>query len=175
MSQELEELQTDEPSEFGRSLQARMRQRREQIESSTAEVFPVPGWEDIFAVRLRKVDTAKILRIEERHSRVRDRRLRNLYMNADSVVAGTDGFYNVADHDGDLPDPDTPTLEGVDWRTLARSADSRLAQDISPRQAVVSLLSDLQLGRLAREWMEWMERGRSDVEEELKTDFQATR
>lgn len=183
MSDQVEIVEHDDTelgtATVGSSLEARMSRRREEIEQSVAEVFPVPGWEDIFAVRLRKVSGKRLNKLAERHKQVRDKYLQTLYIAADQIVAGTTGFYDLADFDGEVPDPDQPTLEGASWERLARGCNPTLNEDLTARQAVISLVmgdeADQRLAALVREWVEWMENGRAPVDRQLARDFRTTR
>lgn len=153
----------------GDSLEARMARQRDVLEGARTERFPIPGYESVVEVELRMLGYRRSRKIGEKHERVRDTAVRDLYIAADSLLEATVAFYEVH---GDEPD-DTPT-DGITWVKLARAAVSSLPENATPRQAILALLGDERLPYLADDWAKWMRSERGEVDEEQAAGFTTT-
>lgn len=153
----------------GDSLAARMKRRGRELASQRTEIFEIPGWAAILAVELRLLGFDESDKITARLEKtVRHPGLRKLYFAVDQIVAATEGFYEV---DGDRRTPVDRT-----WVDLARDgADHKLPEDLTPRQAVISLVGDRRVVTgLYGEFEAWMSGERETVEEEVVSDFGTT-
>lgn len=158
-----------ETSAMDNGLGARMRRRATQLETQTTEVFPVPRFEDILGVEFRVMSWEALRKIGQRHQRVRNEALQELYIAADTVLAATEGFFQFGADEGQEP------VEGQTWRSLAVATRDGLTEDVSPRQALIALLGDTNVVFLWNDYQEWLRATRPEVEEELKADFPTTK
>lgn len=157
----------DESVNGAGSLAARMKRRGKELESQRTEVFEVPGWEEILAVELRLLGYDESRRIGRRLDKLRNEDMQELYSYADQLVAATEGFYEV---DGDRRAPIDKT-----WMDLARAAAAtKLPEDLTPRQAIISLLGDRRVFYLFTDFEQWMRGERREVDEEVVRDFGTT-
>jgi hypothetical protein len=153
------------------SLEARMAQRAKQIEEQTSDIFPVPLWEDMLAVELRFVGwTTGLRKIVERHKKVRDPAVNELYIAADQVLLATEGFYMVSEG----PKGEVRTKANTTWVQLARATGKKLPDNLSARQAMVALMGDTNVLFLWNTWQDWMRSERGTLEEEVVQDFSTT-
>lgn len=148
------------------SLASRMETRAREIESVYSWVFPIPAWEDMLGVELRLVGWEKLRRIVTKHERQRVPALQELYTAADQLIEATEGFYELEE------DRKTPVQET--WVTLARATGRNLPDNLTLRQALISLMGDTNVLILWKEWQDWMSSRRSDAEEEVSKDFGTT-
>jgi hypothetical protein len=147
----------DEPT----SLEARMAARGEELDDLRIEIFEVPRWEQMLAVELRMLSWKRLRKVVEKHRR-QTVDLRDLYTAADQILLATVGFYEV--NDGNR----TPA-PNMSW-TKAYQAWKRTS-DVTPRQALLGLVGDVQTIVLWNDWQEWMKGSRPDVDRELQEDF----
>lgn len=164
------EMDVAEESEVtgGGSLKARMGRRGRELESQRSEVFEVPGYDEIIAVELRMLGYEESRKIGQRVARhTREVAMQELYAFCDQILAATEGFFEV---DGDRRVPIDAT-----WTSLARDASPvKLPEELTPRQALISLVGDRRVAYLFTAWEEWMRGERSDVDEEVVRDFGTT-
>lgn len=157
----------DEPVNGAGSLAARMKRRGRELESQRTEVFEIPGWEEILAVELRLLGYDESRRIGRRLDKLRNEDMQELYSYADQIVAATEGFYEV--------DGDRRTRIDKTWMDLARAAATvKLPEDLTPRQAIISLLGDRRVFYLFSDFEQWMRGERREVDEEVVRDFGTT-
>ena len=145
----------------------------ETHDSQLEEVFPVPGWESVAAVRLRVVGFEALDKIVMRHQRVRNQAMQKLYTAADQLLIATTGFYEVVD--GTIPAPSEDPVEGMTWSTLARAGIKTLGMEATPRQAMIRLVGDERLPFFWNDWLEWVKSERNDPEDDILKDFPTTR
>jgi hypothetical protein len=166
--QEFEESnRLDSPS--GRqSLQARMEAHAEHLRNDVTELFPVPGWESMLMVELKRLGYKRIRALQKRNERVRDAATRELYSMCDQIITATVGFHEVLDNG------DTQELPDDTWITLAQNVPG-CPDEITPRQAILFLTGDdKRVHFLAAEWGEWSRAGEADETEEVRADFVST-
>jgi hypothetical protein len=122
----------------------------------------------MLAVELRLVGWEALRRIVTKYERQRVPALQELYTAADQILLGTEGFYEV-DEDGKR------TSVEQSWITLAKATGRVLPDELTPRQALISLVGDTNVLILWKEWQDWMSSRRTEVEEEVVRDFGMTR
>jgi hypothetical protein len=153
------------------SLEARMQERQEKLAHLSTEIFPVPRWEDMLAVELRLVGWKRLNAIIDKHENVRDTGSQRLYVAVDQLVLATVGFHEVKPGvDGDELTP----KEDATWVKLARAANPKLPDSITPRQALIALVGDTQAIFLWNEWLGWARGARPKVDDQLERDFDRT-
>jgi hypothetical protein len=152
------------------SLGSRMQQRAAEIEQATSERFPVPGWESILEVELALVSWERLRRVVTKYERLnRQPAMQELYTAADQILLATLNFYEVPEQGG------PPKLrEDHDWVSLARATGKPLPDDLTPRMAVIHLCSDVGTLALLRDWGEWMQTRRGEVDKEVQDYFART-
>lgn len=148
------------------SLEARVAERRKQLEQRTTELFDVPGFEDVFQVELQMVGWKRLRQIAAQHERVHEESQKELRTAADQLLAATVGFHAIVDEDGN-----TQSAEGVSWKGLAQAYDSKLDETTRGRVALLRLLGETQTVFLWNDWQTWMKTGSGKVERELEKDF----
>jgi hypothetical protein len=172
--QELEEgIEVGTPSKG--SLADRMAARREQTERVTTEKFEVPRFEGVLSVELRLIGWKKLRSYGQRHSRMRDSALQELYVAADQLLAATVGFYEDEEVEGIVNHRKAP---GKSWVSLLNEMQTArkepVSDEITPRQALIALVGDTNVMFLWEQWQEWMKGERPDVDKEVQRDFQTT-
>lgn len=157
--------------DLNQSLEARMRVRREEIESLVSEKFPLPRFESMCAVELRVIGYEGQRALFERNKRQRNAALKELYTACDAILAATVGFYELRSSDDEEGIP-----KDYSWNSLAELvlADD-LRDDATPRQALLALLGAEAIPLLWNDWQEWMGGQRMDMDRELERDFPATK
>jgi hypothetical protein len=149
------------------SLQARMEAHAEELRKDVTEKFPIPGWESMLMVEMKRLGFKRIRALQKRNEKIRDPALRDLYSLCDQVLAATVAFHEI---DGE----NTKELPNDDWVTLAQNLPD-CPDEITPRQAILFLTGDdKRIHFLAMEWGEWSRAGDSDEAEEVRSDFVST-
>jgi hypothetical protein len=161
--EQIEQIDEAPPAHDG-SLAARMERRRQSIEETQSEKFPIPGWDDIAAVELRPLGWRLMRQIGEKHRRIRDEATRELYTVCDQLIRATEGFYEVV---GEEMRETNHT-----WQTLAAAATG--TEHDTPRKALLALIRDSLVPELWQEWRDWQKAIGRDTEEEVSADFAAT-
>jgi hypothetical protein len=173
--QEVEEqepvLQVDESRRLdstGPSLQARMEAHAEELRRDVTEKFPIPGWETMLMVELKRLGYKRIRALQKRNERVREPSIRELYSMCDQIIAATVGFHEVLENG-----EETREIEET-WVSLAHNLPD-CPDQITERQAVLFLTGDdKRIHFLAAEWGEWSRAGDSEEAEEVRADFVST-
>lgn len=155
----------EQPSVVSSSLGDRMRRRARQLEQRYTEVFPLPRFEDILGVELRAMGYEAMRKIGQRHQRVRNEALQELYIAADTVIAATESFFEFAGNERQSIT--------TSWQRLAVDV-KEVAGDVTPRQAIIALLGDTNVVFLFNDYQEWLRATRPDFEEEMSADFPET-
>lgn len=156
------------------SLQERLQKRATEIEHTVSAVFPIPTLDDILAVELRIVGWEALRKIVTKHERNQVPAIRELYVAADQLLAGTVGFFEVVDLS--TAENGAPRRRKVEytWQDLARATGRPMPQDLTPRRALIALIGDTNVAILWQQWQEWMTTRRPDVDEEVAQDFGTT-
>jgi hypothetical protein len=152
---------------IGASLGDRMAARARELDDQATERIPLPGYVDMLELELRSLGWDTVRRVTSRHERRRDPAIRDLYTAADMLLAATVAFHEVGG---------VPLQSG--WVDLARNVRPNLPEDVTPRQAVLSLLRadrTTAVIDLWNEWSEWNNAARVTLGEELDEDFTTTR
>jgi len=150
------------------SLESRMRARRDEVENLVSAKFPLPRYESIIAVELRYLGYERQRQMYEINKR-QTMTMRELYTACDQILAATLGFFELRgadDEDG--------TAVPYDWTSLAQGVLGSDADELTPRQAMIALISAEQVPTLYADWQAWMRGEQSDVDREVGRDFQAT-
>jgi hypothetical protein len=151
----------------GPSLQARMEAHAEELRKDVSEKFPIPGWESMLMVELRRIGFKRIRVLQKRNERIRDPSIRELYSMCDQILAATVGFHEILENGDTKEIPD-------DWVSLAQNLPD-CPDEITPRQAILFLTGDdKRIHFLAAEWGGWSRAGDSDEAEEVRADFVPT-
>ena len=150
------------------SLEARVAEQRNDLESQTTELFDVPGF-DVFKVELRVIGAKQQHAIFKRHEHVRDEYQQNLRTAADLIVVATVAFHAV-DGEGQ-----THQAEGASWKRFAKAYDKTLPESVlngpgGSRVALIRLLTEENVLTLAGTYKLWLPTRGSKVERELE-DF----
>jgi hypothetical protein len=157
-----------QPDQARLSLQARMEAHAEHLRKDVTEQFPVPGWESMLMVELKRLGYKRIRALQKRNDRVRDAATRELYSMCDQIITATVGFHEV------LENGETQELPDDTWITLAQNVPG-CPDEITPRQAILFLTGDdKRVHFLAAEWGEWSRAGEADETEEVRADFVST-
>jgi len=163
-------IHVEETSAEPGSLAERLQQRSKELETTISAVFPVPTLDDILAVELRLVGWESLRRIVTKHERNQVPAIRELYVAADQIVLGTEGFFEILDSEG----PQRRRKVDHTWQDLARATGKNLPQEVTPRQALIALVGDTNVAILWQQWQEWMTTRRPEVNEEVGKDFGQT-
>lgn len=148
------------------SLADRLQKRSQEIEHTISAVFPVPTLDDILGVELRIVGWEALRKIVTKHERQQVPAMRELYVAADQILAGTVRFYELEDT--------RRTPVDHTWQELARATGRPLPEDLTPRRALIALMGDTNVAILWQQWQEWMTTRRPEVNEEVASDFGTT-
>jgi hypothetical protein len=155
----------------GGSLEARMRARREEVESLVSEKFPLPRYETMVAVELRFQGYERQRAMFERNKRQRTVALKELYTACDQILGATQAFYELAGAD----DEEGKRTEHS-WYSLAQGVlGDKFNDESTPRQAMLALIGAEQVPTLWNDWQEWMSGQRMDVDREVERDFRTTK
>lgn len=160
----------DEPVEATRlSLEERLHAARGSREQATTEDFPIPGISAYAWVRFRALGFKAQAKQVEKNKRVRDQATMNLYVAADTLVAATDGFYEVdqTDEENLIPSP------GSSWNSLCK-ATYDVGDELTPRQALIRLVGDGRLIQFYNEYNTWLIGEREATADEQRQDFGGT-
>lgn len=161
----------DEVASSG-SLRSRMQSTQAAVAERHTELFPVPNWEDMVEVELRVLGWKTMRRIADRHRKIREPALQELYTATDQIITATEGFHEI--------DGEKRTRVDMDWIGLARAGEGNrgvksLPEGVTPRQAVLALVvHDTRLMYLWQEWQDWLKSVRPEVDEEVVRDFSTT-
>lgn len=167
-----QDLELDEPVASSGSLRSRMQSKQTATAERHTEFFPVPNWEDMVEVELRVLGWRTMRKIAERHRKIRDTALQELYTAADQIITATEAFYEL--------DGEKQTKVDMDWVSLAKAGEGNrgvkpLPENVTPRQAVLALVvHDTRLMYLWQEWQDWLKSVRPEVDEEVVRDFSTT-
>jgi hypothetical protein len=146
------------------SLADRIKQRREALENQTTTVLELPGYEDMLAVEFRLLGWQLQRKIAERHVRIKDKAIRELYTAADTLLTAQIGTYEITESGEQKPISD-------DWFGLCARAGISLRDDTTLRQAMIALLTDSGVTSLVIEWNEWAENRGKDVGDDVVRGF----
>jgi hypothetical protein len=145
-----------------------MQERRREREQRTTSLFDPPGFEGVFKVELQVLSYKTLADIVMAHQRQHDESLRNLYINADIVLAATVAFHR------ELDDGTVEEIDDADWLALARLAYPELPDSTRERVALIRLLEGQAIATLANDWNEWNTHGNAQVDGELRRDLSVT-
>jgi hypothetical protein len=172
VSEVADDLEVDQDPEreaapaFDASLAARMQRRRQAVEGQVTEKFPVPGWDDMVVVELKPLSWPAMRKIGERHARIRDQAMQELYTFCDHLIYATVAFHEVV---GENTRPTSHT-----WISLAQAGVQNLPEDVTNRKAMLALIRDQLVPELWNDWREWQKHIGQDTEEEVAADFVTT-
>jgi hypothetical protein len=148
------------------SLEERMQARSEELEHLTTEVFDVPRWEGMLAVELKALGWKRLVDVVGKNAQIRDTSSQLLYSSADQLLAATVGFYEVEEGDDGRRETSVPDAT---WNTLACNAGA--SDELTPRQALIYVVGDVQTPALATEWATWAASARPRISAEVTRDF----
>jgi hypothetical protein len=145
--------------------------RREQEEHQT-ELFAVPGFGSALLVELGLVPYETVSKIHTRVTRETRQQpaMRELYMNAECILAATEGFWE------QLPDGTVRQAQGTEltWPGFAHALNPLLGSDVTPRACLINMVDDMGVALLAAEWVEWRRGEREVVDREIRRDLGPT-
>jgi hypothetical protein len=157
-----------EPQTEARSLEERMKQRRDSIEANTTEKFLVPSYEDMLAVEFKRLSWDRMDRIADRNRKQPKESLARRYSAAEVILAATVGFHEVKEGpDGEVQ---YDAAEGLSWLALARAVNPKIREDATPRMALLNLIGEPATVTFYGLYMEWLT-GSTAAEKELDADF----
>jgi hypothetical protein len=161
-----ESPEMEQPVAMG-SLAGRIKARREELESETTRVFPLPAYEDVLGVELRMLSWERLRHIASMHERERNAALRELYTAADSVLYASEQMHGIDPNGGTAPIT-------LGWLDVAREAGHKLPEDATLRQAMLALIRDVGVVRLYADWQAWLSGERQRTDEGVVRDFGTT-
>jgi hypothetical protein len=151
------------------SLRDRMKRRTDEMERQRTERFPVPGYTGVLEVEMRTLSWESNRTIMDRHARLRDPGLRDVYVAADTIIAATVGFW-------ETDDAGHRSAVETSWLDLGRGVIDRFPEHGTPRQAILGLIKPTsRVIALWNEWGDWNLAERTTIGEELAEDFETTR
>lgn len=160
-------LDPEAPLPDGLSLADRMRRRVETIATQRTVTIPVPGYQSMLGVKMRALTVERTGSIAKNNERVRIEVMRNLYTAADLILVATEGFVEYLEDGSERELPDHYT-----WQYLANEVKE--TGNLTGRQALLSLLGDINVGILSAEWDQWLGAEKRDMDAEVSEDFGLT-